>query len=100
MHRLWFSVLTCVLTAQLVACGGDDGGVAEPPAVGENGSSELDEPGDVGAQLGTCRKLCCSDADCGSALVCTAFDAASGTLGVCATGSDTTTSADPPAGAS
>jgi hypothetical protein len=99
MVRSWSGLLALVLSSQLVACG-DDGGVAQPRSVSENGSSDPGaDPGDVGAELGTCKKLCCSDADCGAGLTCTAFGT-SGSLGVCAAGSDTTTSADPPAGAS
>jgi hypothetical protein len=98
MHHVWYSLLTLVLASHLVACG-DDGGVAEPRTVGENGSSDTEEPTDVESQPGACKKLCCSDADCGGGFTCTAFAAESGTLGVCVSGSDATTSVDPPAGA-
>lgn len=94
MSCLWRSVLVLVSVSHLVACG-DDGGVAKPRAVEEGASSD---PGDITPEVGICRKLCCSDADCGASLACTPFDSASGTLGVCAGGSDIPTSADPPAG--
>jgi hypothetical protein len=72
------------LLISAVACGSDRPGA--PPTI-ENGSGgSASEPTEQPEESmpGVCRKLCCSSADCPNSGVCTQFDAALGTLGVCA----------------
>lgn len=88
-----------LLLLTLSACGGDDSG-GGPPTLGDSQSSVDPEPDEqIASEIGACRALCCSNADCGGGNTCTPLSSASGTLGVCTPAVDEATAADPPPGA-
>ena len=97
--RAAYRLFSCLaLVSMLSACGSDSGG--NRPQIGSGGGSAATGNPDeaITSEVGTCQALCCSDAECGTGKTCTPFDAASGTLGICAGGRDAATSANPAAG--
>lgn len=88
------SLCVIALCALAGACGSDDG-TAGPPSVEKDSTTEpVDgDSEEVTGEPGSCRKLCCSDAECPGG-ACEVFDSEQGTLGVCTTSTVGTT---PPA---
>lgn len=78
----WFVIVAFAA----VACGSDKG--SGPPGAGTGSEltepePEPDEEEEIAPVPGTCKRLCCSSAECAEGETCTAFDTAYGTLGAC-----------------
>lgn len=101
-----WSILVVLTSLMAVACGSESSG--GPPSSsggsgGVGGASVPDgsEPEAFAPEPGVCRALCCADTDCADGETCDAFDAKSGTLGVCSgTGSPEGGTSAPDGGAS
>lgn len=100
MRSAWIRALVVLAVGALSACGGDpdSGGVPTASNLGESGGTSEEPDLQPEPELGVCRQLCCTSADCGGTATCVPFASASGTLGVCSGAIDPATAADPPAG--
>ena len=63
------------------ACGKDDSGSGPPGAGGEGGSSDAGPDEELQPEIGTCKPMCCTDAECGTGKTCTLFESGAGSLG-------------------
>lgn len=83
----WLALALALGSFGLGGCGSDGGG-GPPRGAGGTDNEPWEEPEpepeeERAPEPGTCRKLCCSSADCGLDETCTALDASAGTLGYC-----------------
>src|SRR5262245_33428208 len=79
------------------ACKSDDSGDG-PPKGGSGGTSDQDADEELQPEIGTCKPMCCTSAECGTGKTCTPFESGAGTLGICSGGKDSATATAPATG--
>jgi hypothetical protein len=99
MRRAAALALILLSFGQIAACGSDDSSGGPPHGAGGGSNADAEPDEELQPEIGTCKPMCCTSAECGTGKTCTAFETGSGTLGICSSGKDSATATAPPAGA-